>query len=139
MIVSERAQEYARNFKNRTFSPWTTGVGDLLKCRGEPILRRHESGFEICWPKNLYSYGASQLTQRSILNGVLKGLQLHHWYRFSIHGRAPCFWMKDMRGTFRRQPFSHNTWYPLIEGDLARLAHYETAHKQLDLDERSAV
>jgi hypothetical protein len=60
-------------------------------------------------------------TERSIMNALLRGLNLHEFYRFKKHYHDIIFWMKE-GNKWERQEFRFDTWIPLAEGELARLA-----------------
>ena len=101
----------------------------MFKHYDVPLLRREAHHLSIRWPTEKLSY-YSPASTRGVLNKLLIALDLRTAYHFTItHGDVWAFWARDGaaltakgQGKWRNQHLEAGDWYPLIEGELARMA-----------------
>ena len=106
-------------------------VGDFeLRYHGVLLLRREPDGsYLIRWPRDFYHSSPDNI-ERGILNALLRGVGLGRAYRFVVYnGRSPyrsartgLFWVYSLNKWHRVTDFAYDTWYPLVPGELGRLA-----------------
>jgi len=126
-LPSERAVDAAMRYRRGDVFLYREfrSDGAVLRFDHEPLVQRSTEGeLAIRWP----TYATDPATLRSVLNGILRGLELRHAYSYALRSLEPLMFCK-LHGKWRFYHLTVDEWTPITYGELAQLALYAERRK----------